>query len=128
MRPMSKHNQEQLAVTLLNITHYQNMEEYKSLEDTVEEAEAEFQEALENGFIRDITLGTYNGATQTTQYRTLDESHYYTAILRDIREDESILPLLAEEEEELTEEEAIRAYTEVYDVFTLNNHLYTNLN
>lgn len=118
---------ETIKTALTNITHYKDFAEYEKYENV---DGAEFIELEENGFIGNLTLGTYNGATDTFQKRTIDDSHILEAILTDIHECE-LYELLDDREEgdeqrEMTQADYIREYTEIYKVFSINDELFVN--
>lgn len=110
-------------IALMNIVHYKNFEDYASQwhGDFTKE---DFKEQIENGFMYEITLGTYNGATQTTQYRELTDRNILDAILTDLSESD-LYNCFGEFEYDLkTDDDYIRFYTEFFKVFTLNGRIY----
>lgn len=122
---MSEKDQNELHCTVLNVTNYEDFKELEKYENLDRE---EFEEEQEEGFIRDLTLGTYNGATDTTQWRTMDDSHILEAILTDLKESDGWGLLdgtdAGREKDEMTQAEYIRAYSEFYNVFILDGHIY----
>lgn len=56
----------------LNITIYEDLKEYEKYNNTTSE---EFKEELENGYIQTLTLGTYNGASDTFTPMTQTEEN-----------------------------------------------------
>ena len=113
------------ALALANVTEYKDMNDYKQDYETLEEAEADFNEKLENGYIQNITLSTYNGATQESTLYELTDENILEAIYTDLHETDSY-GMIEEMEEntDLTKWDYIRAYTEIYNVFTLNGLVY----
>lgn len=114
-----------IQLALANITRYKDMNDYKQDYETLEEAQADFNEKLENGYIQNITLSTYNGATQESTFYELTDENILEAIYTDLHETDSYDMLQEiEENTDLTKWDYIRAYTEVYNVFTLNGLVY----
>ena len=114
-----------IQLALSNITRYKDMNDYKQDYETLEEAQADFNEKVENGFIQNITLATYNGATQKSTFYELTDENILEAIYTDLHETDSYDMLQEiEENTDLTKWDYIRAYTEVYNVFTLNGLVY----
>lgn len=110
---------------LANVTRYKDMNDYKQDYETLEEAQADFDEKLENGYIQNITLSTYNGATQKNTFFELTDKNILEAIYTDLHETDSY-GMIEEMEEstDLTKWEYVRAYTEIYNVFTLDGLVY----
>lgn len=114
-----------IQLALSNITRYKDMNDYKQDYETLEEAQADFDEKLADGFIQNITLATYNGATQESTFYELTDENILEAIYTDLHETDSYDMLQEiEESTDLTKWDYIRAYTEVYNVFTLNGLVY----
>lgn len=114
-----------IQLALSNITRYKDMNDYKQDYETLEEAQADFNEKLGNGYIQNITLATYNGATQESTFYELTDENILEAIYTDLHETDSYDMLQEiEENTDLTKWDYIRAYTEVYNVFTLNGLVY----
>lgn len=113
------------TVALTGVTRYKDMNEYKQDYETPEEAQADFDEKLADGFIQNITLSTYNGATQESTFYELTNENILEAIYADLHETDSY-GMIEEMEEntDLTKWEYIRAYTEIYNVFTLDGLVY----
>lgn len=117
------------TVALTGVTRYKDMNEYKQDYETLEEAQADFDEKLENGYIQNITLSTYNGATQKNTFFELTDENILEAIYTDLHETDSYSMIdEMEESTDLTKWEYIRAYTEIYNVFTLNGLVYVERN
>lgn len=114
-----------IQLALANVTRYKDMDDYKQDYETLEEAQADFDEKLADGFIQNITLATYNGATQKNTFFELTNENILEAIYTDLHETDSY-GMIEEMEEntDLTKWEYIRAYTEIYNVFTLNGLVY----
>lgn len=114
-----------IQLALANVTRYKDMNDYKQDYETLEEAQADFNEKLENGYIQNITLSTYNGATQESTFFKLTDENILEAIYTDLHGTDSYDMLQEiEESTDLTKWDYIRVYTEVYNVFTLNGLVY----
>ena len=114
-----------IQLALANVTRYKDMNDYKQAHETPEEAQADFDEKLAEGYIQNITLSTYNGATQKSTFYELTDENILEAIYTDLHETD-FYSMIEEMEEstDLTKWEYIRAYTEVHNVFTLNGLVY----
>lgn len=115
-----------IQLALANVTRYKDMNDYKQGYETLEEAQADFDEKLENGYIQNITLSTYNGATQESTFFELTDENILEAIYTDLHETEfySMLEEMEENSENMTKWDYVRAYTEIYNVFTLDGLVY----
>lgn len=113
------------TVALTGVTRYKDMNDYKQDYETPEEAQADFNEKLADGYIQNITLATYNGATQKSTFFELTDENILEAIYTDLHETDSY-GMIEEMEEntDLTKWDYIRAYTEIYNVFTLDGLVY----
>ncbi|WP_314209140.1 hypothetical protein [Vagococcus salmoninarum] len=127
MKMMNIEEQENLRIAVSNVILYKDFAEYEKYENV---NGAEFIELEENGFIGNLTLGTYNGATDSFQKRTIDDSHILEAILTDIHECELYELLdgreVGDEQREMSQADYIREYTEIYKVFSINNELFVD--
>lgn len=114
-----------IQLALANVTRYKDMNDYKQDYETLEEAQADFDEKLAEGYIQNITLSTYNGATQKNTFFELTDENILEAIYTDLHETDyySMIEEM-EESTDLTKWEYIRAYTEIYNVFTLDGLVY----
>ena len=114
-----------IQLALANVTRYKDMDDYKQDYETLEEAQADFNEKLENGFIQNITLSTYNGATQESTLYELTDENILEAIYTDLHETDSYSMIEEmEENTDLTKWDYVRAYTEIYNVFTIGGLVY----
>lgn len=71
--------------TLSNVDQYKDFKDFQTHEDMTQE---EFNEGLENGMIQNITLGTYNGATNEFYKREITDAHIVNAIEVEVQESE----------------------------------------
>lgn len=124
---MTVTREEQITSALYGIMEYESFEEFTMCENLDRE---EFAERMEEGRIQDITLATYNGATQTSTFYELTPENNYQAILTDLHETNSYNLLDGGEaggdQEEMTQADYVREYTEFYNIFTLEGHIYIN--
>ena len=117
--------EENIQTALANVTNYKDMNDYKQDYETLAEAQEDFNTKLENNTIQNITLSTYNGATQESTFFELTDKNILEAIFRDLHETDSYAMIQeVEESTELTKWDYIRAYTELYNVFTLDGLVY----
>lgn len=113
------------TMALTGVTRYKDMNDYKQDYETLEEAQTDFDEKLKNGYVQNITLSTYNGATQESTLYELTDENILEAIYTDLHETD-FYSMIEEMEEstDLTKWDYVRAYTEIYNVFTLNGLVY----
>lgn len=106
---------------LANITHYEDFEEYEKYNNLTYE---EFEDCRESGFIYEITCGTYNGATDT--FDPWAVNNLISAIINDIREGD-----LYESLEDFVggtrNIDYALAYSELYNVFTIGDYIYVDM-
>ena len=115
---------EKIEIALNNIVHYKDFEEFEKYNNLDQE---DFKERIEDNYIQDITLGTYNGASDTFTKNIINNENIINTIITDIRdidfynffEDEFI-----EEDNIKTSNDWILLYTEFFKVFTLDNSIY----
>lgn len=114
------------TVALTGVTRYKDMNDYKQDYETLEEAQADFDEKLADGFIQDITLATYNGATQESTFFELTDENILEAIFNDLHFGElyTILEETEENSENMAKWDYIRVYTALYNVFTIGGLVY----
>ena len=119
---------EKIEIALNNVSHYKDFKEYEKYNNLDQE---DFKELLNDGYIQDITLGTYNGSTNIFTNDIINNEHIIKAIKTEIIEtdfssffeDEFI-----EENNIKTSNDWVLLYTEFYYVFTLDNSIYVELN
>lgn len=114
------------TVALTGVTRYKDMNDYKQDYETLEEAQADFNEKIADGFIQNITLSTYNGATQESTFFELTDENILEAIFNDLHFGElyTILEETEENSENMTKWDYIRVYTALYNVFTIGGLVY----
>ena len=106
-----------------NIEHYKDFEEYSDANPVTLE---EFEDYKERGFIQDITCGTYNGATNTFTPWEINLDNLINTILQDIR-DCDYYQVLNDYTDVQTPLGYVLAYTEMYNVFTIGERVYVDL-
>lgn len=115
---------EKIKMSLNNISHYKDFEEFEEYNNLDQE---DFKERMEDNYIQDITPGTYNGASDTFTKNIINNENIINTIITDIRdidfynffEDEFI-----KENNINNSSDWILLYTEFYEVFTLGNSIY----
>ena len=121
---MNSKQNEKIEMILNNVIHYKDFEEYEKYNNFNKE---DFKERIEDNYIQDITLGTYNGASDTFTKNIINNENIINTIITDIRdidfynffEDEFI-----EENNIKTSNDWLLLYTEFFEVFTLGNSIY----
>lgn len=117
----------QREIALLNITHYNDFKEYQKYNNLDQE---EFNRMLKVGHIQDITLGTYNGSTNTFDRDIITSDHIINAINTEIKESDFYNYFeneFIEKNNLKTSNDWIRLYTEFYQVYTLNGSIYVEM-
>ncbi|MFQ3843301.1 hypothetical protein AABD41_01480 [Staphylococcus pseudoxylosus] len=117
---------EQKEIALLNVTYYKKFSDYQSHYNISKD---EFNEEIEKGSIQDITLGTFNGATNTFTNRKITNNHIIESIETEIKES-NFVELFWENMEEFKNyllSDWVREYTEFYKVFVIDNNIYVDL-
>lgn len=118
---------EQRQIALLNITHYNDFKEYQKYNNVNQD---EFDRLLKVGYIQDITLGTYNGASNTFKRDIITTDHIINAINTEIKESDFYNYFeneFIEKNNLKTSNDWIRLYTEFYQVYTLNGSIYVEM-
>ena len=120
-------------VSLMNVSYYDSKADYIRLSftgvETDEEAAEVFADQLDSGFLQDITCGTYNGATDEFTPWELNNKNILDTIWQALNEDEFIFDVVINRDiiqEDWTDADYIREYTEVYGVFIIGNNVYVN--
>ena len=108
---------------------YSSINDYgkQTFADGGDYSEEDFEEDTLDGFIENITLGTYNGATKETHYRRISKYHLYDALLNYLKETDFGDVWYLEEElegEELTEEKMIEGLIDLYPIIQIDNQIY----
>lgn len=119
---------EKIKMILNNVSYYKDFKEYEKYNNLDQEV---FKELLDDGYIQDITLGTYNGSTKTFTKDIINNEHIINAIKTEVLETD----FSSFFEDEFIKENDIKnssdwilLYTEIYYVFTLDNSIYVELN
>ncbi|MEB6232589.1 hypothetical protein [Mammaliicoccus sciuri] len=126
MKLVIKEN-EQREIALLNITHYNDFKEYQKYNNLDQE---EFIRMLKVGHIQDITLGTYNGSTNTFKRDIITSDHIINAINTEIKESDFYNYFeneFIEKNNLKTSNDWIRLYAEFYQVYTLNGSIFVEM-
>lgn len=131
-------DKEQNKIALMNVGEYDSKTNYIRASfigvETDEEASEEFIDQIENGYIQEITCGTYNGATDTFTPWTLTDRSILDTILNALHDEDfyNFVAMYNDDPDELKELEKwsnadwIREYTDVYEVFIIDGKVYVN--
>jgi len=114
-------NDDEIACMLYNIETYKDMNDYTQYTNTTKE---DLKELQADGWIQDITPGTYNGALDKTDYSELTTKNIYNVLIEEVYEDGFQELLKCEGENDASEARQVRLVTEFYKVFTIGQHLY----
>lgn len=107
---------------LFNIDTYKDMDDYTHYNCITEK---DFIAGQENGDVLDITMTTYNGAPDKTKHVSeLTTANIYSALLKEVHEYYFRELLKNVGEDNTSESRQVRLLTEVYNVFTIGQHLY----
>lgn len=115
---------ENIEMALNNISHYKDFKEFEDYNNLDQE---DFKEMLEEGYIQDITLDTYNSDSDIFINSVINDENIIKTINNEIKEidfssffDNEFI----EENNIKTPSDWILLYTEFYYVFTLDNSIY----
>ncbi|MEJ7218445.1 hypothetical protein [Staphylococcus gallinarum] len=117
---------EQKEIALLNVTYYKDFSDYQKYNNMNKE---EFKEEIKNGFIQNITLGTFNGITNIFTNRKITNNHIIEAIEIEIKES-SFIDLFWENTEKFQDyslSDWVREFTEFYKVFVIDKYIFVDL-
>ena len=107
-----------------NIEEYESFEEYSKTNYNV--SIEEFEQYQKSGFIKEITCGTYNGSTNKFVPWEINLDNLVKTILQDIKDCDyyDVLEDYADIDRPLG---YVNAYTEMYNVFTIGNKVFVDL-
>lgn len=129
------------SISLMNVSYYESKADYMNRFDppfipyTDEEAEADFADQEERGFIQNITCGTYNGATDNFTPWQLNNNNILDTILNALHDEDfyNFVAMYSEDHpddladlERWTDADWIREYTEIYEIFIIGDRVYVN--
>ena len=114
-------NDDEIKCMLYNIDVYKDMADYTEYTGYTKE---DLKELQDDGWVMDITPGTYNGSLDKTDYSELTTENIYSVLLEEVHEDSFRELLKADEEYNASEARQVRLVTEFYKVFTIGQHLY----
>lgn len=118
---INKTNDDEIKCMLLNINVYEDMDEYTYYTNNNKE---DLKELQEDGWVLNITPGTYNGALDKTDYSELTLSNIYDALFEESKQDSFQYLLEYQGESASSEARQVRLLTESCNVFTIGKHLY----
>ncbi|AFQ96268.1 hypothetical protein P70_0079 [Listeria phage P70] len=110
---------------LIHINRFESFEEYASYNTDC--TRKEFDERLEFGLLQDISPSSYNGASDTTQFHELTNSNIIGAIHAELQECRNYYTDMLYPDEELSDREIILEMVTELNIFTLEGHLYIDL-
>ena len=125
-------NKEQYKYLFNKVTTYKDMEDYNK--KTIDGAE-QLDEALQEGFIQDLTRGVYNGALHKFTPNTLNARELAGALQQYLYEIDWLNTLYTQHEEadhletfeQLTLFDVLEDYLNCYNVFTIGNNIYADI-
>lgn len=125
-------NKEQYNYLFNKVSVFKDMKDYNS--KTIDGAE-QLDEALQEGFIQDLTRGVYNGATNTFTPNTLNARELAGALQLYLHEIDWLSILYTQHEEaddletfeQLTLFDVLEDYLNCYNVFTIGNNIYADI-
>lgn len=118
---LNQTNDDEIKCMLLNIYTYEDMEDYAKATNITKE---DLKELQKDGWVLDITPGTYNGTLDKMDYSELTTANIYDVLLEEAYEDGFQELLEDSEENNASEARQVRLVTEFYNVFTIGKHLY----
>lgn len=115
-----------------NVTKYTSMEEYLQLNNMDHE---EFLDRQENGWIQNITCGTYNGASNTFDPWDVTPSNIVQTILTEFNEssfEDEILEMVLEDNNEDINDYSLFDKLEAFEeyareIFIIDNNIYMDI-
>lgn len=116
-----------IDAVLNNVTRYDDFEDYG--EYNAGATMEDLQECINDGWIAELTPGTYNGATKKfTRVSKLTDDDIINAIKSELLEDGFIIETLENYyPEDNTTDMQVLDYTNIYDVFTIGERLYVDM-
>jgi len=130
-----KHRKEKGIITmnetikdaLSNITRYDDIEDYGKYNDGA--TMDDLQEYINTGFVAELTPGNYNGALDKFDRVTkLTDNDIINAIKSELLEDGFIIETLENYyPEDNTTDMQVLDYTDIYNVFTIGERLYVDM-
>lgn len=130
-----KHRKEKGIITmnetikdaLSNITRYDDIEDYGKYNDGA--TMGDLQEYINTGFVAELTPGNYNGALDKFDRVTkLTDNDIINAIKSELLEDGFIIETLENYyPEDNTTDMQVLDYTDIYNVFTIGERLYVDM-
>ncbi len=111
---------------LNNVVRYDDFEEYSQCNG--DRTQEEFAEYIADGWVGELTPGTYNGATdEFTRVSKLTDGDIIAAIEEEMMDEDFIVEMLEDiYPEAATPYQQALAFTEVYTVFTIGERLFVD--
>lgn len=125
-------NKEQYNYLFNKVAVFKDMEDYNN--KTIDGAE-QLDEALQEGFMKELTRGVYNGALDIFTPNTLNAIEFVGALQQYLYETDWLGTLYMQHEdtddletfEQLTMFDVIEDFLNCYEVFTIGNKIYANI-
>lgn len=125
-------NKEQYNYLFNKVSIYKDLDHYN---EVVIDGAEQLDEALQEGFIQDLTRGVYNGATNTFTPNTLTPEELAGALQQYLYEIDWLAILYTQHEEaddlqtfeQLTMFDVLEDYLNCYNVFTIGNNIYADI-
>lgn len=125
-------NKEQYNYLFNKVSVFKDLDHYN---EVVIDGAEQLDEALQEGFIQDLTRGVYNGATDTFTPNTLTPEELAGALQQYLYEIDWLAILYTQHEEDndletfeqLTLFDVLEDYLNCYNVFTIDNNIYADI-
>ncbi len=125
-------NKEQYNYLFNKVSVFKDLDHYN---EVVIDGAEQLYEALQEGFIQDLTRGVYNGALNTFTPNTLTPEELVGALQQYLHEIDWLAILYTQHEdsddletfEQLTMFDVLEDYLNCYDVFTIGNEIYADI-
>ena len=125
-------NKEQYNYLFNKVSVFEDLDHYN---EVVIDGAEQLDEALQEGFIQDLTRGVYNGATDTFTPNTLNARELVGALQLYLHETDWLAILYTQHEEDndlqtfeqLTLFDVLEDYLNCYNVFTIGNNIYADI-
>lgn len=129
---MLKMNKEQYNYLFNKVSVFKDLDHYN---EVVIDGAEQLYEALQEGFIQDLTRGVYNGALDTFTPNTLYAEELAGALQLYLHEIDWLATLYMQHDdsddletfEQLTMFDVLEDYLNCYEVFTIGNNIYADI-
>lgn len=110
---------------IYHVTEYKTLDEYLQSENMTAD---EFTEAVENGYIQDITCGTYNGASDTFDPWRLTPENVVETVRIDMLETDFLNNYCYDDilQSDSSIADQLEDYVSIFTIFTIESGVYIN--